>query len=78
MAGSPASPDPTSSMGGSSGSSDPTGGVAASWAAQQLNSGQARPDDDKYKKQQPGDSPWGSNPFGSNSSSGGGGGMSMP
>lgn len=60
-------------MGGGSGS-DPTAGVAASWATQQMNSAQARPDEDKYKKQQAaGGGPFGNDPFGSDS--GGGGGM---
>lgn len=56
---------------GGSGSSDPTAGLASGWAAQQLNSAQARPDEDKYKKKQQADSAFGNDPFGTNSGGGG-------
>lgn len=73
---SPSSPSDSMSgaSGGAGGSSDPTGGIASSWATQQMNSAQARPDDEKYKKQ----SVFGSDPFGTNGSGGGGGGMGFP
>jgi len=56
--------------GGGGTSSDATGGLAQSWGAQQLNSAQARPDDERYKKA----AVYGNNPLGGAAGSSGDGG----